>query len=374
MPSLTIRKLQRTSGVRFKALIRDNVGRTVRSKTFSKAVLAKEWGRRILADRETAAALGTEAATITLRGVVKGDPPRRPAYAGSDQTEWQVNWWLERLGDRVLIDITPDDVRDALNEYAASSATVFVRGKGLKQTQRPRSDATVNRMRAKLGALYRHARVAWGITADSPLRAVPPRREKNRRKVFLSVEQAGKLLEAAHASGYPKLGLLVLMGIATGARRGELEGLRWSDIDFDARTALVRDTKNGDPRVLTVPPDVMTELTRFREVGSGLVFSRPGDPLHAFTIRDAWHSALRAAGLTPWKPGMGEAEGFRFHDLRHSTASFLAARGASLFQIGEVLGHRSSQTTKRYSHLLVEAKQRLTDAVFGDVLAKARAT
>jgi integrase len=73
---------------------------------------------------------------------------------------------------------------------------------------------------------------------------------------FLSVEQAGKLLEAARVSEYLKLGLLLLMGIATGARRGELEALRWSAIEFDARTALLRDTKNGDSRVLTdgLPP------------------------------------------------------------------------------------------------------------------------
>jgi site-specific recombinase XerD len=117
---------------------------------------------------------------------------------------------------------------------------------------------------------------------------------------------------------------------------------------------------------------VIGELEHFRQVGDGLVFSRSGNPYAPFTTRDVWHEALVTAGLTPWKPGMREDQGFRFHDLRHSTASFLAARGASLLAIGEVLGRRSTQTTKRYSHLVTSAKQRLTDEVFGELLAATR--
>ena len=55
----------------------------------------------------------------------------------------------------------------------------------------------------------------------------------------------------------------------------------------------------------------------------------------------------------------------RFHDLRHSAASYLAMNGASLLEIAEVLGHRSIETTKRYSHLSVEHKQQLTDRILG---------
>lgn len=367
--SVTIRKIARSSGVRFKAIIRDRTGRALRSKTFTKLGLAREWGRRVEADRELVQALGTEAARVTLADVVRGDPPRRSPLTVPDQRRWQIDWWLARLGNRLLTDVRPDDVRLALNGYANDTVKVFVRGSDkLRDTGRPRSPATVNRMRAMLGTIYRHARVEWGLLLESPLRAVSVRKEKNKRKVFLSPEQAGKLLEAARGSPWPKLYLLVLMGITTGARRGTLESLRWSEIDFDKRMISVARTKNSDPIVLTPPPAVIEELRRHRQVGDGLVFARPGDPYQAFESRKPWHDALRAAGLTPWKPGMGEDEGFRFHDLRHSAASFLAAHGASLLAIGEVLGHRSAQTTKRYSHLLVTAKQKLTDEAFGSLL------
>jgi integrase len=371
--SVTITKLHRASGLRFKVLVRDSKGRALRCKTFTKLGNAREWKKRIEGDRELVEALGTEAARTTLAQVVAGDPPRRVPLVVPEQRKWQVDWWLNRIGHKLVTDIRPDDVRLALNEYANGNVQLYVRGQDKPiDTGRRRSPATVNRMRAMLGTIFRHARIEWGFLMESPLRAVPVRKEQNKRKVFLSVDQARRLLDAARESDWPKLNLLVLMGIMTGARRGALQSLRWSDIDFDARTASLPKTKNGDAIVLTFPHDVVDELRRHRELGDGLVFGRPGHPYRAFESRKPWHAAVRAAGLTPWKPGMGEDEGFRFHDLRHSAASFLAARGASLIAIGEVLGHRSTATTKRYSHLLIGAKQKLTDEVFGNFLDNTR--
>lgn len=374
--SITIRKLRRRAGIRFKAILRDRTGRALKSKTFTKLGLAREWAKRIEGDRELVTALGTEAARVTLADVVRGDPPGRTPLVVPKQRRWQVEWWLARLGKRHVADVRPDEAKLFLNEYANQPVRIFVRGKparsgqpgraaAYKATERARSPATVNRMRAMLGTIYRHAREEWSLTVQSPLQAIPMRRESNKRQVFLTRPQAEALLAAARSSTWEKLYALVLLGITTGARRGTLEAIKWSDIDFDSRTVKVARTKNSDAITLTLPPNVVDELRRHRGIGDGLVFARRGEPYRAFTSRDAWHAALRESGLTPWKPGMAVDEGFRFHDLRHSAASFLAASGASLIAIGEVLGHRSAATTRRYSHLLVEAKQRLTDEVFG---------
>jgi hypothetical protein len=196
MASVTIARVQRASGLRFKAILRDELGHPLKSKTFTKLTLAREWARRLNSDRELVQALGTEAATLTLAGLIAGDPPYRPPFTVPDARQWQVDWWKQRLGNLKLVDITADDIRLALNEYGAGTVQVHVRGKGLKDTGRRRSPASVNRLRAMLAAMYRHGRIEWGFTADSPLRAVPAREERNRRRVFLSVEQAGKLLEA----------------------------------------------------------------------------------------------------------------------------------------------------------------------------------
>ena len=148
--------------------------------------------------------------------------------------------------------------------------------------------------------------------------------------------------------------LLVLAALMTGARKGELKTLRWEQIDFTNRRVELSRTKNGERRVLSFPIAVIEELLRFRQA-EGLVFASEKRPAVPFDEKKHWYDVLRDAGITD----------FRFHDLRHSAASYLAMGGATLLEIAEVLGHKSLQTTKRYAHLNVEHTQRLTDRVLG---------
>ena len=77
-----------------------------------------------------------------------------------------------------------------------------------------------------------------------------------------------------------------------------------------------------------------------------------------------WETALKQSKLfySPDHP-----KRFRFHDSRHTTGSHLVMNGATLYETGEVLGHRSVQVTKRYAHLSTEHKRNLTDTVLGDI-------
>ena len=81
-------------------------------------------------------------------------------------------------------------------------------------------------------------------------------------------------------------------------------------------------------------------------------------------IKKHWLQAQKTADLL--HPSI-DPRYFRFHDLRHTAASYLVMNGATLFEAGEVLGHKSIETTKRYAHLSVEHKQNLTDRVFGEL-------
>ncbi len=127
MPSITIAKISRASGARFKSIIRDHAGRSIKSKTFTKLGLAREWARRVVADRELVETLGTEAAGLTLSRLVEGDPPKRPPFTVSADREWQVNYWIRRLGERQLLEITADEIRLALNEWHHRRGAVSVR-------------------------------------------------------------------------------------------------------------------------------------------------------------------------------------------------------------------------------------------------------
>ena len=136
----------------------------------------------------------------------------------------------------------------------------------------------------------------------------------------------------------------MLLAIATGARKGELLGLRWRDVDWAWQQLVFHDTKNKERRTVPVRGEAWTRLEAWAggvaRIGPDWVFPRP-DGRKPLDIRYAWEQARAQAGL----------EDFRFYDLRHSTASYLAMSGASLVEIAEVLGHKTLQMVRRYTHL-----------------------
>jgi integrase len=127
------------------------------------------------------------------------------------------------------------------------------------------------------------------------------------------------------------------------------------DVDVKAGRALVRDSKNGEQRTLPLAGKVLEALRGLKLRGSArseYVFPQPSGLPGQYEHFDAhWRGALKAA----------EIEDMRFHDLRHTTASMLAAQGASLLEIADVLGHKTLAMVKRYSHLVVDHKAKVID-------------
>ncbi|HHZ69387.1 MAG TPA: site-specific integrase [Methylococcaceae bacterium] len=117
----------------------------------------------------------------------------------------------------------------------------------------------------------------------------------------------------------------VLMVLTTGMRKGELDALRWNDIDFDRGLAMLHKTKNGSVRYTPIPEVTMEEVKKYREVGNTLIFQSTRDPDKAFDFRKQWLACLKLA----------EIENFRWHDMRHDTASTLARDGKTLKEIAE---------------------------------------
>ena len=287
-------------------------------------------------------------------------------YAGKDCTRVQrLSWWKARLGPVLTLqDLTDDHVHAALEDLASRPARHYV-GKDdegrpvLEFKKRAMAPATVNRYGAALAAV-----ITWAIKKRiapkgyvHPCRSVERRQENNERTRFLSDDELRRLLDACRASAWPRLYALVLAALTTGARKGELMGLRWSAVDLERAVAHVGKTKNGDPRVLPLVPALLTELQRFKGEPAGWVFPSPRNPEKQFEFEPRWHEALRRARI----------KDFTFHSLRHSCASILARNGATLLEIADVLGHRQLQMTKRYSHLATAHKAALVNRVLGEV-------
>jgi integrase len=271
----------------------------------------------------------------------------------------RLRYWKQELGDRRLIDITQDVVRASLKSLGEGKAH---RGngkrKGIAATTRQRAPATVNRMKSALSAVFEYGREHCGLTVN-PCRGIRRRPENSARVRFLTDAERKALLNASKDSTWGSLHLLTLMAITTGARQGELLRLRWRDLRLPDRRANVEQTKNGEPRVLPLTGggvELLKALPRPLD-GETLLFRSFSDPHKPYEFRPHWDTAVKSAGLT----------NFRFHDLRHTCASYLAQSGVTFLEIADVLGHKQLGVAKRYSQLCVDHKQDLVDRVLGDM-------
>jgi integrase len=251
--------------------------------------------------------------------------------------------------------------------------------------QKGLNPSSVALVRAALSAALSQA-AKWGLMVRNPVALVDPPRLVNREPSPLAPADASRLLEAARGHEFEHLFALML---ATGLRIGEALGLRWSDVDLEARRFRVRqqlvelpgarreftEPKSAHGR-RTVPliPSAVASLhaqrarllqLRLRSHGTwrdhDLVFpDEVGAPLVSRRVARTLEQLLAAAGLPRLTP----------HALRHSTATYLLAAGVPDRVVMEILGHSSITMTTRYEHvmstMLADAAQRLAQ-VFPDV-------
>jgi integrase len=337
--------------VRYHAKVRLK-GYTSQAATFDRKRDAERWAK------ETEVALRERRyfkATLTARHTVSDLIDRYlrevlPQKPGSHKQRAQFLWWKEKLGHALLADLTPSLLAEWRDRLAAGETP---RGK-------PAAPATQVRYLAALGHALNVAVREWEWLDENPVRKVRRPSEPRGRVRFLSEEERTALLRECRLSRNPCLYPLVVLALATGARRGELLGLRWSDIDLERGVARLEHTKNGDRRALPLTGHVLSllrELHSARRGDTSLVF--PGrEGKAAASPRNAFECACERAGV----------KDFRFHDLRHTAASYLAMNGATVAEIAGVLGHKTLAMVKRYTHLsdthLSGVVARMNEAIF----------
>lgn len=248
-------------------------------------------------------------------------------------TQRNLRWWRAKLGAYTLADVTPARIVECRNKLLATQT----------RRKRPMSPATVVRYMAALSHAFTVAVNEWQWLDDSPMRRVSKPKEPRGRERFLSDDERKRLLAACKASSQRWLHPVVVLALSTGMRRGEILGLRWPQVDLKAGRILVCETKNGSSRAVPLSGlalELIRGLSRLRRIDSDLLFYGD-DPSKPFALDNHWRAALKVASV----------DDFRFHDLRHSAASYLAMNGASTIEIAAVLGHKTLQMVQRYSHL-----------------------
>jgi integrase len=254
-----------------------------------------------------------------------------------------VNEYWAAFGARRLSEISYLDLKTYRNRRKTTPT----------RAGKARTDATVNREISTLRHMLNKA-VEWGMLETNPFNKGSRLmlKENNHRLRFLSEPEIETLLKACEdlKTYTPHLRAIVETALLTGMRREELLSLKWEQI----RNGFIylTETKSGKGRQIPINDrlaEVLRGVRRGNHLKSPYVFC-DSQERRFYEVKQSLASACRRAGI----------EAFRFHDLRHTFASRLVMRGASLKSVQELLGHADMKMTMRYAHL---SQEHLRDSV-----------
>lgn len=206
------------------------------------------------------------------------------------------------------------------------------------------SDSTIRRELGVVRTAYRYVKthLEWNVP-DFPNHVLPPKPPSRVR--WLTDQEYTDLMKAARESKAKYLAPFIQLAVNTGMRKSELLDLEWKRVDIQQRLIhLTPDLQKGK-RYSSVPLNAGS-LAALEELAN--------DSPHVFPVKDlkkAFAAAVKNA----------EVEDFRIHDLRHTCASWMIQKGASINEVAEVLRHKDIHTTMIYAHLSPEGARSAVD-------------
>lgn len=243
--------------------------------------------------------------------------------------------WLDRfLKDKYL---------DAVNRDLIDKITDAKIAEGV-------SNATVNRLLEVLRAILRRCVNEWEWLDRAPF--IKMLKEPTRRIRYLTHNEAQRLIAALPEH----LADMAAFSLATGLRRANVTGLQWSQVDLTRRLAWIHPDQAKARKAIAVPLNAEAVLLIRKQIGkhAHFVFSYKGKPIYQVSTK-AWYKGLMTAGI----------EDFRWHDLRHTWASWHVQNGTPLFALQELGGWESPEMVRRYAHLSADHLAPYADKLCG---------
>jgi integrase len=220
---------------------------------------------------------------------------------------------LNHFGSKPLYKISPSTIEEYRNQRLGSGLTV----------------ASVNRELACLRSMFNKA-VDWDDLTQSPMRKIKLTKENNERVRYLSKAEYSRLLE--HCSD--ALRAVVVLAVNTGLRKSEIQRLSFNDVNFETGTLTIAEQKNGKKDFLPLNQTVKDLLLELKQQ------SQSDYPFN-YNFRKAFETAMKKAKI----------HDFRFHDLRHTFASWLVIAGVDIYSVKTLMRHQDIKMTIRYAHL-----------------------
>lgn len=322
------------------------------SESFNSLTLAKKWKR----NTESAIEQGRyqfsslekkHTLAESIDRYIETVLPTKPKNARN--VKQHLLWWKKELGHFFLSDIKPNCIAQKRDELL--SQNIF--------NKRPRSPTTVVRYIASLSHVFTIAIKEWEWLNENPVQKINKPRLPQGRIRFLDESEIKNLLNTCKISSSLYLFPIVVMALSTGMRKGEILSLTWNNVDLEKGSIILQKTKNGERRLIPLVGLSLNLLKNMYEKEQrGLIFPSVINPNVPIDIRSAWELTVKKALISD----------FKFHDLRHTAASYLAMNQVSLLEIGTLLGHKTIQMTRRYSHLsnshLVSIAEKLDAKLF----------
>ena len=188
------------------------------------------------------------------------------AYNGKDTSRFQrLNFWEEQLGHLPLDKVQKDKVRKSLQ---------LLLNTGI-------SNGTYNRYKSALSAVFKFAEEEYDIDLN-PCAGIKNKPESQPIDRWATHDELQRIFKACRESSWSKMYLYTLIAVHTGMRRGSCLALRWSSIDFENRVAYLPTSKNKKPIMIPLNEEVIVELNKHREVGTGFIFHKPEDKSKPF--------------------------------------------------------------------------------------------
>lgn len=272
------------------------------------------------------------------------------------------------LGRKKIGAVIRSEVKKFLNDVANGKTAADIKTKKQGRAIVRGGKGAATRTVGLLGGIFSYA-VDAGLIESNPVRGVKRFADKKGNR-FLSQEELKRLgdaFQSAERQGFSPFAIAILkLLIFTGARKGEIESVRWSEVDFEGGFLRLEDSKTGQKVIMLNAGalQVLNGLSRSSE--SDYVFPAFGADGHYVGTPKIWRRVRELASL----------EDVRLHDLRHSFASVAVSGGASLPIIGALLGHKDSATTQRYAHLsddplkaaMEYTGEKIASALFGELV------
>jgi integrase/recombinase XerD len=200
--------------------------------------------------------------------------------------------------------------------------------------------------------------VDWDYLDSNVAAKVKKFKLNNARERVLDADEARRLIECAA----PALQPVLIIALKTGMRRGEILSLKWSAVNFIKSFIQIKDTKSGEPRKVPLSPAAREALKALPRIAD-FIFYNAETKTHLKSVVTAFETACARA----------EIKGLRFHDLRHTFATWYMERGGDVVALSKILGHHSLQMTLRYCNptegAMLQAVEKM-DAILGKVEAE----